>query len=129
MKSLYGQSVPQFVDWPIGYNELSRYYSLAEQEMGVSGNKTEQEYLQIKIDGDYPMPQIPMSEVDHKIDEALALFTAEERRSLGTNDPIIVRGSPAARNSQPYRGRRPALATPIAFRSARFKPNTIRPSR
>ena len=126
MKSLYGQSVPQFVDWPIGYNELSRYYSLAEQEMGVSGNKTEQEYLQIKIDGDYPMPQIPMSEVDHKIDEALALFTAEERRSLGTNDPIIVRGSPAARNSQPYRGRRACAGNtnciPICPIQAKYDP-------
>ena len=94
--------------------------------MGVSGNKTEQEYLQIKIDGDYPMPQIPMSEVDHKIDEALALFTAEERRSLGTNDPIIVRGSPAARNSQPYRDRRACAGNtnciPICPIQAKYDP-------
>ena len=64
MKSLYGQSVPQFVDWPIGYDDLNEWYEKAEAELGVSGSKADQDYLGIKYRDtyDYPMPPIPRSQ-------------------------------------------------------------------
>src|SRR5262245_9471450 len=45
MKSLYGTSVPQFVDWPIGYDDLNSWYCKAEEELGVSADLEEQKYL------------------------------------------------------------------------------------
>jgi choline dehydrogenase-like flavoprotein len=107
MKTFYGGSVPQFVNWPIGYEDLSRHYSEAEIELGVSANRADQQYLDISIDREYPMPGIPKSETDRRIDAALGLFSEAERRSLGGDGrPIKVCGTPAARNSQTYRGRR-----------------------
>src|SRR5262249_4076375 len=35
MKTNY-PSVPQFVDWPIGYDDLNDWYGKAEEELGVS---------------------------------------------------------------------------------------------
>src|SRR4029077_7378077 len=37
MKTLYGQAMPQFVDWPIEYKDLIPWYAKAEEEIGVSG--------------------------------------------------------------------------------------------
>jgi glucose dehydrogenase len=123
MQTLYG---PQFVNWPIEYRHLSSFYSQAEKELGVAGDRREQEYLDIRIDEDYPMPPIPKSETDRRISEAVLQFTEAERRSLGTDKPITVRGVPAARNSQPYRGRRACAGNtnciPICPIQAKYDP-------
>src|SRR5262249_48638758 len=111
MKTLYGSLVPQFVDWPIGYNELNDLYGKAEEELGVSADLEEQKYLGIHFPANYqyPMPKIPGSLVDLAIGDALKSLTEDETKFLEMEKPpteIRVRSLPAARNSQPYRNRR-----------------------
>jgi len=88
-------------DWPIGYDDLERYYDLIEYEVGVSGKAGN---IQGKIDPagnvfeaprqrDYPMPPLRGSGfTDHMLDAA---------RGLGWH-PFRP---PAAINSQTYQGR------------------------
>jgi len=40
--SLYGRSVPELVDWPIGYDDLVEWYGKAEAELGVSADVEDQ---------------------------------------------------------------------------------------
>ena len=131
MKSLYGQTVPQFVDWPIGYDDLNEWYEKAEAELGVSGSKADQDYLGIKYRDayDYPMPPIPRSLVDLAVEKALQTVDADKTRFLGMATPpteIKVRNLPAARNSQPYRHRRACAGNtnciPICPIQAKYDP-------
>src|SRR6516164_9921721 len=46
MKTNY-PSVPQFVDWPISYDDLNECYGKAEEELGVSADLQEQRFLGI----------------------------------------------------------------------------------
>src|SRR6266481_3725156 len=73
MKTNY-PSVPQFVDWPISYDDLNECYGKAEEELGVSADLQEQSFLGIHFYPDnykYPMPRIPRSLVDVAVAEAL----------------------------------------------------------
>src|SRR5499433_257883 len=99
MKTNY-PSVPQFVDWPIGYDDLNEWYEKAEAELGVSGSKADQDYLGIKYRDayDYPMPPIPRSLVDLAVEKALQTVEADKTRFLGMATPpteIKVRNLPA----------------------------------
>lgn len=65
MQTLYGQGV----DWPISYDELMPYYDMAENEIGVSGDVTDQVGPDMSIENygkDYvfPMKEIPQSYLD-----------------------------------------------------------------
>lgn len=65
MKSKYGVGV----DWPIAYEEMNRYYEMAENEIGVSGDVKDQKYpigSQTVFRKDYvlPMKKIPTSYMD-----------------------------------------------------------------
>ena len=131
MKSSYGQ----FVDWPIGYNDLDRWYGQAERELGVSADVRDQAGLGIPYAAGYayPMPRIPPSLVDAVRRRCAGKVLRAERAGLGMDDAEKAdsRSSalPAARNSQPYGIAAPAPATPTAFRSARSRPSTIPPLR
>jgi glucose dehydrogenase len=133
MKTLYGQSVPQFVDWPIGYDKLEEFYCKAEAELGVSANISDQKYLGIEFSPgyEYPMPRIPTSTVDQQVDKSLNAIplTEDETKFLGMAEPvkqIPVRSLPAARNSQPYRNRRACAGNtnciPICPIQAKYDP-------
>ncbi|MET4023144.1 GMC family oxidoreductase [Bradyrhizobium sp. S3.2.12] len=133
MKTLYGQSVPQFVDWPIGYDELESFYRAAEAELGVSADVGDQKYLGVEFPNgyQYPMPRIPTSTVDQQVDKSLngTPLTEDETRFLGMAEPvrkIAVRSLPAARNSQPYRNRRACAGNtnciPICPIQAKYDP-------
>jgi choline dehydrogenase-like flavoprotein len=131
MKTLYGASVPQFVDWPIEYSDLKNWYGKAEEELGVSADVGEQAYLGIDFPPgyNYPMPKIPNSTTDQAIIKALDLMTDDEIRFLKKDDridKIRVRGLPAARNSQPYRNRRACAGNtnciPICPIQAKYDP-------
>src|SRR6266480_2805640 len=105
MKTKY-PSVPQFVDWPIAYDDLNEWYGKAECELGVSADLQEQKFLGIHFPDTYkyPMPKIPRSLVDVAVDEALQSLPEERTRFLEMEQPptsIPVRSLPAARNSQP----------------------------
>lgn len=127
MKSAYGQ----FVDWPIGYNDLDVWYGQAERELGVAADVRDQAGLGIPYAASYtyPMPKIPESLVDQGIANALAKFTEAERGMLGMDDPkkpIRVISTPAARNSQPYGARRACAGNtnciPICPIQAKYDP-------
>jgi choline dehydrogenase-like flavoprotein len=131
MKTNY-PSVPQFVDWPISYDDLDEYYGKAEEELGVSADLQEQKFLGIHFSPDnykYPMPKIPRSLVDVAVDEALKSLTEDETRFLEMEKPptsIPVRSLPAARNSQPYKNRRACAGNtnciPICPIQAKYDP-------
>jgi len=131
MKTNY-PSVPQFVDWPISYDDLNEYYGKAEWELGVSADLQEQRFLGIHFYPDnykYPMPRIPRSLVDVAVAEALKSLTEDETRFLEMEKPptsIGVRSLPAARNSQPYKGRRACAGNtnciPICPIQAKYDP-------
>ena len=54
MKTLYGKSEPDFVDWPIGYDDLVDWYGKAEAELGVSADVEDQKYLGIYFSARLP---------------------------------------------------------------------------
>jgi choline dehydrogenase-like flavoprotein len=127
MKSVYGQ----FVDWPIGYNDLDVSYGQAERELGVAADVRDQAGLGIPYASGYayPMPRIPESVVDQAVADALAKLTEAERAMLGMDDPkkpIRVISTPAARNSQPYGNRRACAGNtnciPICPIQAKYDP-------
>jgi glucose dehydrogenase len=131
MKTLYGRSVPELVDWPIGYDDLNEWYGKAEAEIGVSGNVDEQSFHGIRFPTGYtyPMPQIPESLTDRAIRAALHSLDPAQTAFLGMEhalSEIKVRGLPAARNSQPYRGRRACAGNsnciPICPIQAKYDP-------
>lgn len=80
-KTLYGQTE----DWPISYDDLEPFYLQAEQEMGVSGDGSQD--LGSPRSGDFPMGPIPMTYLDKHFASALE----------GTR--FQVRSTPQGRNS------------------------------
>jgi choline dehydrogenase-like flavoprotein len=133
MKTLYGQSVPQFVDWPIEYKDLNSWYGEAEKELGVSADVEEQTYLGVEFPPDYKyqMRKIPNSTTDQYVDASLNKnpLTEAETGFLGMGKPVAkipVRGLPAARNSEPYRNRRACAGNtnciPICPIQAKYDP-------
>ncbi len=131
MKTLYGRSVPEFVDWPITYDDLIEWYDKAEAELGVSANVEDQGYLGIKFSANYayPMPQIPETLTDRAVRDALRNLDPAQTAFLGMAQPpkeIKVLGTPAARNSQPYRNRRACAGNtnciPICPIQAKYDP-------
>jgi glucose dehydrogenase len=113
MKTTYGQNQPDFPlpDWPIKYEDLLEYYDKAEAELGVAADADEQRFANLSFSPNYtyPMPRIPPSLFDQRVDQALAHLTEDETKFLGTSTPVTglrVRSLPTARNSQPYRNRR-----------------------
>jgi glucose dehydrogenase len=131
MKTLYGSTVPQFVDWPIEYKDLQSWYGKAEEELGVSADVQEQAFLDIEFPSDYkyPMRKIPNSTTDQAVMKAVDLMTDDEIKFLKKDDrikKIQVRGLPAARNSEPYRNRRACAGNtnciPICPIQAKYDP-------
>jgi choline dehydrogenase-like flavoprotein len=132
MKTRYGKATPQFVDWPIEYKDLMRWYGAAETELGVSGDVKDQRYLGIEFDPpdyEYKMRQIPSSTTDHAVSNAVNAMTEDELKFLQRDssvDKVRVRGLPAARNSEPYRNRRACAGNtnciPICPIQAKYDP-------
>jgi len=122
MQTLY----KRFVDWPISYEDLDKdldnsWYGKAEDEIGVSADAGEQQYLGIKFPKDYsyPMPKIPLSKVDKTISSKIAGLAID-------GIPLNVRSTPAARNSRPFRQRRTCAGNtnciPICPIQAKYDP-------
>jgi glucose dehydrogenase len=135
MKSSHGKDTKDFPfpDWPedITSETMSKWYGLAEAELGVSADMEEQKYLGIHFPDKYtyPMPKIPPSLLDQRVGEALAKLTDDETKFLGMDQPVTgikVRSLPAARNSQPYRNRRACAGNtnciPICPIQAKYDP-------
>jgi glucose dehydrogenase len=92
---------PDWPKWPtdISYESLERWYCEVEHEIGVSGAKDEQSYAGMTFSKDYPMPRIPPSRTDQFLAEAIDGMTID-------GQPLKVRSTPAARNSEPFKNRR-----------------------
>jgi choline dehydrogenase-like flavoprotein len=65
MKTMYGRGV----DWPFGYEVLRPYYEMAEYEIGIAGEVSEQRLPNIGDDYfspgyEFPMEKIPQSYLD-----------------------------------------------------------------
>jgi choline dehydrogenase-like flavoprotein len=123
MKTRFGR----FVDWPIKYDHLENWYGEAEKEIGVSADVAEQGYLGITFGQgySYPMPKIPLSKVDMAVAEVLPTLKVP---GLGFDDlSWEMKGTPAARNSQPYQSRRVCAGNtnciPICPIGAKYDPS------
>jgi len=93
LQSQYGIAA----DWPITYDDLEPWYTAAEQELGVAGNKSED--LGSPRKGEYPMPPLPLSYLDRQL--AIAVTP------LGYS----VKETPQARNSIAFEGRPPCCGS------------------
>jgi choline dehydrogenase-like flavoprotein len=123
MKSRYGR----FIDWPIKYPDLEKWYGDAEKEIGISADVGDQGYLGITFGPgySYPMPKIPMSKVDMSVEAAMPNLKIE---GVGLDDLAwAVSSTPAARNSQPYQNRRVCAGNtnciPICPIQAKYDPS------
>jgi choline dehydrogenase-like flavoprotein len=66
LKSLYGRGI----DWPIAYSDLETFYGAAENEIGVSGDSTDD--LGAPRTTPYPMSMIPQTYLDKAFLNALS---------------------------------------------------------
>lgn len=66
MRTAYGVGV----DWPIGYNDLEKYYLAAEEALPVAGDTSAP--LGVSRRNPYPTPPIPMSYLDKIVEKAFA---------------------------------------------------------
>ncbi|MCV9928231.1 GMC family oxidoreductase [Flavobacterium sp. LS1R49] len=100
MKSKYGVAV----DWPIKYEDMNRYYEMAENEIGVSGNVKDQNYpIEQKSvfnkDYVYPMKVIPISYLDKVMTDII-----DKNSKIILNDKaykLYCISTPQGRNSIP----------------------------
>jgi len=121
MKSRFNR----FVDWPIKYRHLERWYGEAEKDIGVSADVADQNYLGIAFSSNYPMPRIPLSLVDMEVEKAMANLKVAGVGLDGLK--WKVSSTPAARNSQPYQARRVCAGNtnciPICPIQAKYDPS------
>ena len=97
MRSTYG-AVPgsTLEDWPVSYQDLEPYYEMAEWEIGVSGDDSNNKF---RAPRQRPLPMPPLSPNR----EYAILKPAAERLGL---HPL---GVPMLRNSVPFNGRGPCM--------------------
>jgi choline dehydrogenase-like flavoprotein len=121
MKSRFNR----FVDWPIKYRHLERWYGDAEKYIGVSADVADQNYLGITFSSNYPMPKIPLSRVDMEVEKAMPNLKVAGVGLDGLK--WKVSSTPAARNSQPYQARRVCAGNtnciPICPIQAKYDPS------
>jgi choline dehydrogenase-like flavoprotein len=121
MKSRFNR----FVDWPIKYRHLERWYGDAEKDIGVAADVADQNYLNINFSSNYPMPKIPLSLVDMAIAKAMPNLKVAGVGLDGLK--WKVSSTPAARNSQPYQARRVCAGNtnciPICPIQAKYDPS------
>jgi choline dehydrogenase-like flavoprotein len=115
----------RFVDWPIKYRHLERWYGDAEKDIGVSADVADQQYLGINFSSNYPMPKIPLSLVDMEVEKAMPDLKVPGVGLDGLK--WKVSSTPAARNSQPYQARRVCAGNtnciPICPIQAKYDPS------
>jgi choline dehydrogenase-like flavoprotein len=107
MKTMYGHGV----DWPFSYQDLRRYYEMAEFEIGVAGSVEEQKLP--NIGNDYfsegyvfPMEKIPQSHLDKLMLAGTDKVEVDHVYGPGKNQAVdkhMVRccSTPQGRNSNP----------------------------
>jgi choline dehydrogenase-like flavoprotein len=101
MKTMYNRGV----DWPFRYQDLRDYYEMAEYEIGVAGEVTEQDLPNVGSDYFsagyvFPMEKIPQSYMDSQI---MAITNGLEVTHGGDSTKHVVKccSTPQGRNSTP----------------------------
>src|SRR5476651_411223 len=99
MKTVYNQAV----DWPITADDLRPYYEMAELEIGVSGNVSEQVYPETPANyfGKgyvFPMHKIPQSYMDAEIKKETENLTVKLNKR---EYKLTCISTPQGRNSTP----------------------------
>lgn len=107
LKSEYGHGI----DWPIGYDDLQRYYQMAEWEFGVAADAREQESVDrddplYQPDYNYPMESVPHSFLDIEIGKRLNDKTVDvefevDGKTKKKKYKVHTSATPAARNTTP----------------------------
>ncbi|HEX2344124.1 MAG TPA: GMC family oxidoreductase [Vicinamibacterales bacterium] len=87
LKSLYGLAV----DWPIGWDELERYYCEAERRIGVAGEPGP--LAEDRRSEPYPMPPMPLS------------YNLRQLKTWAEQSSVPFWGTPQAKNTVAYGGR------------------------
>jgi choline dehydrogenase-like flavoprotein len=88
-------------DWPLAYDDLASWYDLAEKELGVAGDDSED--LGVQRDAPYPLPPNPKSYLDQQVARAVA------------GRGLTVTTTPAARNSRLYDNRPPCCGNHLCI--------------
>lgn len=88
------------VDWPISYDDLEPYYTMAETEIGISGRVVSHRYQEARSTDDFPFPPTQEHPIVKHIDRACSAlgFT-----SLPTPRAVLSRPH-NGRNSCEYSG-------------------------
>ncbi len=96
MQTSYGRGV----DWPIGYEDLSRYYGQAEQEIGVAADVEDQTIHGVTFPRGYvyPMKKIPASYLDQYF---IPRLKGMKTPMYGGQYPVEAISIPQGRNSIP----------------------------
>src|SRR5262249_23272619 len=102
----------EILDWPIGYDNLERFYHQAEAEMGVAGSEEMDHLLGVpRPSGGYPMQAVELSYHDLQFMDALrrkgSKFSfPDSGYELGVTE-FNLTATPQARNTvEGYQGRR-----------------------
>lgn len=95
-RTIFGQGL----DWPLTLDEIEPDYRLAEEEIGVSADVEDQEYLGQTFPPDYvfPMRGLPLSYLDQKVNDGIEGTSVELG---GQSFPLKVRPYPQGRNGIP----------------------------
>ncbi|MCC7127133.1 MAG: GMC family oxidoreductase [Acidobacteria bacterium] len=87
LKSLYGL----YVDWPLEWSELERFYCEAERRIGVSGEPSP--FKEDARSQPYPMGPLPLT------------WNLRQLKTWGDQSGIPFQPTPQAKNTRPYDGR------------------------
>ena len=102
LKSTYGRGF----DWPINYDEIEPWYTLAEHTIGIAGPpKGETDFGKFRS-APYPMPEVPQSYADMQV---VAAVQGQKFHDPWTGEayPLEVSPTPQSRNTTPGYGGRP----------------------
>ena len=108
LKSMYGL----YVDWPIEWTELEKFYCEAERRLGVSGEPSP--FPEDKRSEPYPMKPIPLT------------WSLDRLREWGNRSGIPFQATPQAKNTVPYDGRAACIrcgTCDICPTGARYSPD------
>jgi choline dehydrogenase-like flavoprotein len=88
------------LDWPLSYDDLAPDYELAEWEIGVSADVADQMYLGVAFRPgyEYPMRRLAASYSDLQLGHAVDGMVVQLG---GESYELLVRNTPAGRNSMP----------------------------
>jgi choline dehydrogenase-like flavoprotein len=96
--SKYKPPIAGAQEWPITYNDLEKYYGMAENEIGVAGDASVDKKYGVPRSSDYPMLPVPQSFLDQVLQQRLAGKSIE-------GNALDVVSTPQGRNTIVYDNR------------------------